>query len=144
MAEALTNGWDIKIIAARVLQAEAAARIARSQYFPTVSPKILVNNIGRNCHDIGHAIHVPPRLPGCRDSHCEILMTNSIRPRINLKLRTRALCVLASLLCSCAATSVKETWKAPDVHRPAGKIASSPSMIASCSARVLRIVWLGS
>ena len=50
-------------------------------------------------------------------------MTNSIRPRINLKLRTRALCVLASLLCSCAATSVKETWKAPDVHRPAGKIA---------------------
>ena len=64
MAEALTNGWDIKIIAARVLSAEAAARIARSQYFPTVGPKILVNNIGRNCHDIGHAIHVPPDYPG--------------------------------------------------------------------------------
>ena len=50
-------------------------------------------------------------------------MTNSIRPRINLTLRTLALCVLASLLCSCAATSVKETWKTPDFHRPAGKIA---------------------
>ena len=35
--EALTNNWDIKIAAARVLQAEAALRVARSQFFPTVS-----------------------------------------------------------------------------------------------------------
>jgi len=37
LAEALTNSWDIKIAAARVLQAEAAVRIARSQFFPTVN-----------------------------------------------------------------------------------------------------------
>ncbi len=36
IAEALTNSWDIKIAAARVLQAEAAARVTRSQFFPTV------------------------------------------------------------------------------------------------------------
>ena len=37
LAEALTNSWDIKIAAARVLQAEAAARITRSEFFPTVN-----------------------------------------------------------------------------------------------------------
>ena len=37
LGEALTNNWDIKIAAARVLQAEAALRVARSQFFPTVS-----------------------------------------------------------------------------------------------------------
>ncbi len=37
LEEALTNSWDIKIAAARVLQAEANARIARSQFFPTVN-----------------------------------------------------------------------------------------------------------
>ncbi len=37
LQEALTNSWDIKIAAARVLQAEANARIARSQFFPTVN-----------------------------------------------------------------------------------------------------------
>jgi multidrug efflux system outer membrane protein len=37
VGEALTNSWDIKIAAARVLQAEAAARITRSQLFPTVN-----------------------------------------------------------------------------------------------------------
>jgi multidrug efflux system outer membrane protein len=36
IAEALTNSWDIRIAAARVLQAEAAARVTRSQFFPTV------------------------------------------------------------------------------------------------------------
>jgi len=36
VGEALTNNWDIKIAAARVLQAEAALGIARSQFFPTV------------------------------------------------------------------------------------------------------------
>jgi multidrug efflux system outer membrane protein len=37
VSEALTNSWDIKIAAARVLQAEATARITRSQYFPTIN-----------------------------------------------------------------------------------------------------------
>ena len=37
LGEALTNNWDIKIAAARVLQAEAAARITRSQFLPTVN-----------------------------------------------------------------------------------------------------------
>lgn len=37
LEEALTNSWDIKIAASRVLQAEAAARITRSQFFPTVA-----------------------------------------------------------------------------------------------------------
>lgn len=37
VAEALTNSWDIKIIAARVLQAEASLRITRSQFLPTVN-----------------------------------------------------------------------------------------------------------
>jgi len=37
IGEALTNGWDTKIAAARVLQAEAAARITRSQFFPTIN-----------------------------------------------------------------------------------------------------------
>jgi multidrug efflux system outer membrane protein len=36
ITEALTNSWDIRIAAARVLQAEAAARVTRSQFFPTV------------------------------------------------------------------------------------------------------------
>jgi multidrug efflux system outer membrane protein len=37
IAEALTNNWDIKIAAARVMQAEAALKIARSEFFPTVN-----------------------------------------------------------------------------------------------------------
>jgi outer membrane protein, multidrug efflux system len=37
VAEALTNSWDVKIAAARVMQAEAAARITRSQFLPTVN-----------------------------------------------------------------------------------------------------------
>ena len=36
LAEARTNSWEIKIAAARVLQAEAVARVTRSQLFPTV------------------------------------------------------------------------------------------------------------
>ena len=35
--EALTNSWDIKIAAARVMQAAAASRIARSEFFPTIN-----------------------------------------------------------------------------------------------------------
>lgn len=37
IAEALTNSWDVKITAARVLQAEAAARVVRSRFWPTVN-----------------------------------------------------------------------------------------------------------
>jgi multidrug efflux system outer membrane protein len=37
LSEALTNSWDIKIAAARVLQAEALARITRSQFMPTIN-----------------------------------------------------------------------------------------------------------
>ncbi len=36
ITEGLKNSWDIKIAAARVLQAEASARITRSQYFPEI------------------------------------------------------------------------------------------------------------
>ncbi len=35
--EALVNNWDIKIAAARVLEAEASAQITRSQFFPSIS-----------------------------------------------------------------------------------------------------------
>lgn len=35
--EALTNNWDVKIAATRVLQAEASAQIVRSQFFPSIS-----------------------------------------------------------------------------------------------------------
>jgi len=38
-------------------------------------------------------------------------------------LRPLCLCQLAAILCSCAATSVKETWKSPDCQQPVGKIA---------------------
>ncbi len=37
LAEALTNSWDIKIAAARILQGEASLRITRSQFFPTLN-----------------------------------------------------------------------------------------------------------
>ncbi len=35
--EALTNSYDIRIAAARVMQAEASLKVARSQYFPTIN-----------------------------------------------------------------------------------------------------------
>jgi hypothetical protein len=34
-----------------------------------------------------------------------------------------SLCALATLLCSCTATSLKKTWKSPDCQQPVGKIA---------------------
>ena len=37
IGDALTNNWDIKIIAARVLQAQAALQVARSQFMPNIS-----------------------------------------------------------------------------------------------------------
>ncbi len=36
IADALTNSWDVRIAVARVLQAEAAAQVARSWFWPTV------------------------------------------------------------------------------------------------------------
>ncbi len=39
IAEALTNSWDIKIAVARVLQAEAQARVTRAQFLPTLAAK---------------------------------------------------------------------------------------------------------
>ena len=50
LAEALTNSWDIKIAAARVMQAEAALRIARSQYMPTVNAggELVTSRASRN------------------------------------------------------------------------------------------------
>jgi multidrug efflux system outer membrane protein len=37
IGEALTNNWDIKIAAARVLQSEGAMRLARADFFPAIS-----------------------------------------------------------------------------------------------------------
>ncbi len=37
--------------------------------------------------------------------------------------RPICLCALAALLCSCAATSVKKTWKSPQAQKPLGKVA---------------------
>jgi hypothetical protein len=44
--------------------------------------------------------------------------------RMKMKLHPLALSALAALLCSCAATSVKNTWKSPDCHQPVGKVAA--------------------
>jgi hypothetical protein len=44
-------------------------------------------------------------------------------PFLNMKLGLLAQCALALLLCSCAATSVKKTWKAPGYDGPVGKMA---------------------
>jgi hypothetical protein len=50
-------------------------------------------------------------------------MRNTSNAGMNLKLHPLWVCALAALLCSCAATSVKETWKAPECKGPVGKIA---------------------
>jgi hypothetical protein len=50
-------------------------------------------------------------------------MNTASKTLMNTKLRPLSLCALAVFLCSCAATSVKESWKAPDSHPPSGKIA---------------------
>jgi hypothetical protein len=42
---------------------------------------------------------------------------------MNIRIRISLLCVPAVLLCSCAATSVKKTWKSPDLRGPVGRIA---------------------
>jgi len=42
-----------------------------------------------------------------------------------MRIPTFSTCLLAALLCSCAATSLKQTWKSPDYHQgPVSKIAS--------------------
>jgi hypothetical protein len=50
-------------------------------------------------------------------------MKDTNQPFVNMTLRPLALCALAALFCSCAATSVKKTWKSPDCQQPVGKIA---------------------
>lgn len=42
---------------------------------------------------------------------------------MNLKLHPLWACAVATLLCSCTATSLKKTWKAPDCPGPVGKVA---------------------
>jgi len=42
---------------------------------------------------------------------------------LNMKIHPLCLCMLAALLCSCASTSVKQTWKSPDFQQPVGKVA---------------------
>ncbi|MHB9008322.1 MAG: efflux transporter outer membrane subunit [Limisphaerales bacterium] len=37
LAEALTNNWDVRIAATRVLQAEASLRVTRSQFLPSIA-----------------------------------------------------------------------------------------------------------
>lgn len=50
-------------------------------------------------------------------------MNNKKHSPIVAKLLSLGLCALTVLLCSCAASSVQQTWKAPSGQRPAGKIA---------------------
>jgi hypothetical protein len=50
-------------------------------------------------------------------------MKKTIPPFMTAMFRSLSLCALAALLCSCAATSLKKTWKAPDCQQPVGKIA---------------------
>jgi NodT family efflux transporter outer membrane factor (OMF) lipoprotein len=57
ISEALTNNWDIKIAAARVLQAQASARVARSQFFPNVA--VGGDMITARTSEVG-AAQVPP------------------------------------------------------------------------------------
>jgi hypothetical protein len=42
---------------------------------------------------------------------------------MNVKVHLSASCVLAALLCSCAATSIKKTWKASEGRMPVTRIA---------------------
>ena len=57
------------------------------------------------------------------DSTANLIMKNTNHPLIHLKLRLVAGIALAALLCSCASTSVRQTWKSPDSHGPVGKTA---------------------
>src|SRR5262245_57623355 len=57
------------------------------------------------------------------DSMHTALMDDKTTRQIKMKLHLLGRCALALLFCSCAATSVTKTWKAPDVQGPPGKIA---------------------
>jgi len=61
LAEALTNSWDIKIAAARILQGEASLRITRSQFFPTL-------NAGGDIYNSRTSQHGPIPLPAGVDA----------------------------------------------------------------------------
>ena len=50
-------------------------------------------------------------------------MKKTIPPFMTAVFHSLSLGALAALLCSCAATSLKKTWKAPDCQQPVGKIA---------------------
>jgi hypothetical protein len=50
-------------------------------------------------------------------------MNQNRKSVLNLNLRPLALGAVAALFCSCASTSVKQTWRAPDCHQITGKIA---------------------
>jgi hypothetical protein len=50
-------------------------------------------------------------------------MKKTTHPFMTAILHPLALCALVTLFCSCAATSVQKTWKAPDCQQPVGKIA---------------------
>jgi multidrug efflux system outer membrane protein len=56
IAEALTNSYDIKIAAARVLEAEASLQVTRSQFFPTI-------NAGGNVYTSRSSQHGPVPIP---------------------------------------------------------------------------------
>jgi multidrug efflux system outer membrane protein len=44
IAEALRNGYDVRLAAARVAEAEANAGIVRSEYFPALTPQVQVGH----------------------------------------------------------------------------------------------------
>jgi len=50
-------------------------------------------------------------------------MNQPNNPLTKINLRVWCLGAIAGLLCSCAATSVKQTWKTPDFHPAVGKFA---------------------
>jgi len=50
-------------------------------------------------------------------------MKKTIAPFMTTVLYALPWCIAGVLLCSCAATSVKQTWKAPEFQQPGGKIA---------------------
>ena len=86
IGEALTNNWDIQIAAARVLQAEAALKIARSQYLPSINAggdiytslekgsidgaEFVVVTISTGGFDsMRHDLEIRPRPPGSHRPH---------------------------------------------------------------------------
>jgi hypothetical protein len=51
-------------------------------------------------------------------------LMNAVKvPMMNPKFYPLCLCLLAAWLCSCATTTVKNTWKSPELQHPVGNIA---------------------